>query len=63
MPHNDPASPRTGLGKNVWFTPYASDKKLEVTGKVNLVLKNMNEKIIICLAFVVKRGKECILGR
>ena len=31
---------------NIKFIPYASDKKLKVIGKVKLVLKIMNKKIV-----------------
>ena len=57
-------SPEMKLRKNkVRFTPYASDEALPIMGKVKLVLKNLNQKKVKCMVYVVKGGKECLLGR
>ena len=43
---------------NIKFIPYASDKKLKVIGKVKLVLKIMNKKIVKWIAYVAKGEKS-----
>ena len=47
----------------VKFTPYGSDNKLGVLGKVKLVLKNLNNKRVKTMAYVVEDGGDCLLGR
>ena len=48
---------------NVKFTPYATDDSLVVFGKVKVVLRNMNDRKVKAMVYVVRGAKESLLGR
>ena len=49
--------------KRIKFTAYASDKPLLVIGRIKLVMKNLNNRRVKSMAYVVREGKESLLGR
>ena len=48
---------------NVKFTPYATDDSLVVLGKVKVVLRNLNDRKVKAMVYVVRGAKESLLGR
>ena len=57
-------NPSMKLKKNkVKFTPYATDNSLIVLGKAKVVLRNLNDRKVKAMVYVVRGAKESLLGR